>query len=52
MMQQRHPHTTDRTGFDYMANSGREEQDRDTMGIILAVGIMAFITVCQYLGML
>jgi hypothetical protein len=47
----RHPHTTDPTGFDYMANRGREEQDRDTVGIILAVGVMAFLTLCQYCGL-
>lgn len=48
----RNPHTTDETGFDFMANSGREEQDRDLLGIILALLIMVFITGCQYLGLL
>lgn len=47
-----HPHTTDDKGYDYMANTGPEEQDRDTIGIIIAVGIMLFITVCQYGGIL
>ncbi|WP_461208616.1 hypothetical protein [Desulfocurvus sp. DL9XJH121] len=49
---QRNTHTTDETGFDYMANTGREEQDRDTLGIVLALAVMAFATVCQYLGLL
>ncbi|WP_272699486.1 hypothetical protein [Desulfovibrio sp. Fe33] len=48
----RHTHTTDETGFDYMANKGVEEQDRDTLGILFAVAVMAFITVSQYLGLL
>ncbi|WFS61804.1 hypothetical protein LF599_14150 [Pseudodesulfovibrio thermohalotolerans] len=48
----RHTHTTDETGFDYMANKGVEEQDRDTLGILFAVAIMAVITVSQYLGLL
>ena len=26
---ERHPHTTDAQGFDYMANSGLEEKDRE-----------------------
>jgi hypothetical protein len=46
-----HPHTTDKTGFDYMANSGREEQDRDAVGIVLALGLMGLLTLCQYLGL-
>lgn len=45
-------HTTDRDGFDYMANSGKEEGDRDMVGIILASVITAFITACQYFGLL
>ena len=49
---ERHMHTTDETGFDYMANTGQEEQDRDTVGIIAAVAIMAFVTICQYLGLI
>ena len=43
-------HTLDDQGFDYMANTGREEKDRDLCGILLAVAIMAFLTVSQYLG--
>lgn len=49
---QRHPHTTDSHGFDYMANAGQEEQDRDTLGIVFSVGVMAFITLSQYWGLL
>ena len=49
---ERHPHTTDAQGFDYMANSGLAEKDRDYVGIILALVIMVFITVCQYNGLL
>ena len=48
----RSSHTIDDTGFDYMANSGLEEKDRDCIGIILAVAVLAFITVCQYAGLL
>lgn len=43
-------HTLDDRGFDFMANTGREEKDRDLCGILLAVMIMAFLTVSQYLG--
>lgn len=43
-------HTVDNQGFDYMANTGREEKDRDFCGMLLAVVIMAFLTVSQYLG--
>lgn len=49
---QRHMHTTDENGFDYMANKGQEEQDRDTLGIIFALAIMIFVTASQYLGLL
>lgn len=49
---QRNRHTTDEAGFDYMANTGREEQDRDALGLILALAVVAFITGCQYLGLL
>jgi len=45
-------HTTDQDGFDYMANTGQEESDRDMIGILLALAITAFITVCQYFGLL
>lgn len=48
----RHPQTTDETGFDFMANKGVEEQDRDTLGIVFALAVMAVITVSQYLGLL
>lgn len=44
-------HTTDANGFDYMANCGREEQDRDTCGLLLAVLLMGLLTSLQYLGM-
>lgn len=40
----------DDRGFDFMANSGREEKDRDMCGMLLAVLIMAFLTLSQYLG--
>ena len=43
-------HTVDDKGFDYMANSGREETDRDTCGMLLAVLIITFLTLSQYLG--
>ena len=43
-------HTVDNNGFDYMANTGREEKDRDTCGMLLAIIVMAFLTVSQYLG--
>jgi hypothetical protein len=43
-------HTLDDQGFDYMANTGREGKDRDLCGILLAVLIMAFLAVSQYLG--
>ena len=45
---ERHPHTTDAQGFDYMANSGQEEKDRVYVGSLLALLIMLFITVTQY----
>jgi len=43
-------HTVDDKGFDYMANTGREEKDRDTCGMLLAIIIMVFLTLSQYLG--
>jgi hypothetical protein len=48
----KNPFTTDETGFDFMANTGIEERDRDNLGIVFAVVIMAVVTVSQYLGML
>jgi hypothetical protein len=47
----RNPHTTDAQGFDFMANVGQEEQDRDTCGMLLALGLMAVLTAFQYLGL-
>ncbi len=47
-----HPHTTDASGFDYMANTGKEEQDRDTVGIVFSLAIMGFIVGCHYFGLL
>ena len=40
----------DDRGFDFMANSGREEKDRNMCGMLLAIGIIAFLTIAQYLG--
>lgn len=45
------PRTTDPEGFDYMANSGREEQDRDTCGLALALILVLSLTAFQYLGL-
>lgn len=47
----RNRHTTNEQGFDFMANSGQEEQDRNTCGLLLAVLFMSVLTVCQYLGL-
>lgn len=47
----RNKHTTDAEGFDYMANSGQEEQDRDWCGIWLALTFMAVLTAFQYLAL-
>lgn len=47
---QRNRHTTDKTGFDYMANSGQEEKDRDSFGMWTAVMVVVALTVFQYLG--
>lgn len=46
---ERNKHTTDEHGFDYMANSGIEEQDRDWCGMWIAVGLMAVLTAFQYM---
>lgn len=48
---ERNMHTTDASGFDYMANTGMEEQDRDYCGLCIAMVIMAVLTVCQYAGL-
>ena len=42
-------HTTDEHGFDYMDNSGLEEQDRDWCGMYIAVALIAVLTAFQYL---
>ncbi len=34
-----------------MENSGREEQDRDTVGMVFALILMAVLTVGQYMGL-
>ena len=44
-------HSTDSTGFDYMANTGQEEKDRDTFGMLTAVVVVLVLTVFQYLGL-
>lgn len=46
-----HSHTTDQTGFDYMANTGQEERDRDFCGLYLAVALVALLTLFQYLNL-
>ena len=46
-----HSHTTDTTGFDYMANSRKLEQDRDMCGILIASFLIILLTVLQYAGM-
>jgi hypothetical protein len=43
--------TTDATGFDYMANTGQEEKDRDTIGWVVAVIMVIMLTLFQFLGM-
>lgn len=45
-------HTTDDNGFDFMANSDQEEKDRDAVGILFAVVLMAFVTACHYAGLI
>lgn len=37
--------------FDFMANTGQEEQDRDSCGIFFALAIMIVLTLCQYAGL-
>ncbi len=44
----RHPHTTDQSGFDYMANQGREERDRDFCGMYIALALVVLLTLGQY----
>jgi len=44
-------HTLDQNGFDYMENSGREEQDRDTVAMVFALITIAILTAFQYLGL-
>ncbi len=41
----------DDQGFDYMANSGQEAKDRDIVGMLLALVIMAFLTFSQYMNL-
>jgi len=48
---ERNLHTTDENGFDYMDNTGKEERDRDTCGMIMASGIIIVLTLFQYLGL-
>ena len=48
---ERNRQTTDQTGFDYMANGGREEKDRDGVGIIAAVVVVMMLTIFQYLAL-
>jgi len=47
---QRNNHTTDRHGFDYMANSGLEERSRDRIGILAACVLIFFLWVLQAWG--
>jgi hypothetical protein len=42
--------TTDLSEFDYMANSGLEEKDRDSVGMLAAVVIVVILTAFQYFG--
>ena len=48
-MKKDNPHTTDSTGFDFMANTGLEEKDRDFVGMTVAIVIIVLLTVFQYL---
>jgi hypothetical protein len=43
--------TPDEKRFDYMANSGQEEKDRDTVGLVIAIVIITVLTIFQYLGL-
>lgn len=45
------PHTTDQNGFDYMTNKGKEEQDRDLCGMLIAIFLTLALTIIQYAGM-
>lgn len=47
----RNLHTTDEAGFDYMANTGQEEQDRDFCGMYIAAALMIVLAACQYFGL-
>jgi len=47
----RNSHTTDQTGFDYMTNKGKEEQDRDLCGLLIASFLILALTIIQYAGM-
>jgi hypothetical protein len=42
--------SVDDQGFDFMANAGQEAKDRDTVGMLLAIAIMAFLTLSQYMN--
>lgn len=44
-------HTTDQTGFDYMTNKGKEEQERDLCGLLIASFLILALTIIQYAGM-
>ena len=48
---ERNRHTTDETGFDFMANTGIEETDRDWVGTVIAVVLMTSLVVFQYFGL-
>jgi hypothetical protein len=43
--------TTDEKSFDYMANSGQEEKDRDTVGLVIAIVLITLLTGLQYFGL-
>jgi hypothetical protein len=46
----RKPHCIDDHGFDYMANAGQEEKDRNAIGMMLAILILVFLTFSQYMN--